>query len=233
MKKTISAFVLMAVMLSGLTACGNNSSSSGEYDSNISIGSEKIENYLAGNEDSLNSINDGISPGGETSENPPITNSPPAITPAPSPKAPTTTNKPPVTSSPNVTPAPGPSSSYVSEVVRLVNIERQKAGVPPLTMSGELNNAAGIRANEIIQSFSHTRPNGTSCFTVLSELNISYRTCGENIAAGQPTPAKVVEGWMNSEGHRRNILNGSYTKIGVGYVTGGSYGTNWVQLFTG
>jgi len=112
-------------------------------------------------------------------------------------------------------------------------VERSKAGLSAVSASSDLNAAAAVRASEIIKSFSHTRPNGTSCFTVLKEMNISYKTAGENIAAGQTTPAQVMEGWMNSEGHRKNILSPSFTKLGVGYVTGGSYGHNWVQLFTG
>ena len=79
-----------------------------------------------------------------------------------------------------------------------------------------------------------TRPDGRSCFTVLAETKISYRTCGENIAAGQTTPQEVVKGWMNSEGHRKNILNGSFTKLGVGYVKASTgYKYYWTQMFIG
>lgn len=142
----------------------------------------------------------------------------------------TTTQAPPVVE----TPAPeAPESDYASEVVRLVNIERANYGLSPLTMTQNLNNAATVRANEIVTSFSHTRPNGTSCFTVLSELGISYNACGENIAAGQRTPEEVVTAWMNSEGHRANILNSSFNKIGVGVVESSSgYGIYWSQMFT-
>ena len=94
-----------------------------------------------------------------------------------------------------------------------------------------MNKAANIRAQEIISKFDHVRPNGQSCFSVLNEMNIRYQTCGENIAAGQQTPEEVVTAWMNSEGHRKNILNPNFTKLGVGYVTGGNYRHNWVQLF--
>lgn len=130
------------------------------------------------------------------------------------------------------TTVPTSSSKFVAEVLRLCNIERQNAGLAPLVASSQLNQAAAIRANEIITSFSHTRPNGTSCFTVLKELNISYNTCGENIAAGQTTPQAVVTAWMNSEGHRANILNPAFNKLGVGYTTGGNYGHNWAQMFS-
>lgn len=124
------------------------------------------------------------------------------------------------------------SSSFISEVVRLVNIERAKENLSPLSESSELDGAANIRANEIITKFAHQRPDGREWYTVLSESGISYNASGENIAAGQKTPAEVVEGWMNSPGHRANIMSKNFNKIGVGYVTGGSYGHNWVQLFT-
>ena len=125
------------------------------------------------------------------------------------------------------------SSDYVSEVVRLVNIERTERGLSALTMDTTLNAAAAERVEETITRFAHERPDGSSCFTILQEYGISYRTAAENIARGQGTPAAVVNSWMNSEGHRANILNSSLRKIGVGYARGGQYGTYWVQLFTG
>ena len=121
--------------------------------------------------------------------------------------------------------------SYVEQVVALVNIERAKAGLPALTMSEDLNRAAQIRAKEIVQSFSHTRPNGSSFSSVLKENGISYRGAGENIAWGQRTPEAVVNAWMNSAGHRANILNKNYTTIGVGYYLDGTT-PYWAQLFT-
>ena len=124
------------------------------------------------------------------------------------------------------------SSDYVSEVVRLVNIERTERGLPALTMDTRLNAAAAERAEETITLFAHERPDGSSCFTILREYGISYRRAAENIAGGQPTPAAVVNSWMNSSGHRANILDSSLRKIGVGYARGGQYGTYWVQLFT-
>ena len=123
------------------------------------------------------------------------------------------------------------AKSYVEQVVALVNVERAKAGLPALTMSEDLNRAAQIRAKETVQSFSHTRPNGSSFSSVLKENGISYRGAGENIAWGQRTPEAVVAAWMNSEGHRANILSKSYTSIGVGYYLNGST-PYWAQLFT-
>lgn len=125
------------------------------------------------------------------------------------------------------------SSDFCAEVVRLVNEERAKAGLSPLGTFDTLTAAAQIRAPELITKFDHNRPDGTKCFTALGEAGVSnYYTAGENIAAGQRTPAEVVESWMNSPGHRANILNGDFTHIGVGYVQGGgNYGHYWVQLF--
>ena len=128
-------------------------------------------------------------------------------------------------------------SAYASEVLRLVNIERDKVGAAHLVLDGALCDAANMRAIEMDYSgnFSHTRPNGSDCFTVFSFCNISFNTCGENIAAGYVTPADVVDGWMHSEGHKANILNASYTKMGLGYSTGGGgeYGRYWAQEFAG
>nr|WP_325219478.1 CAP domain-containing protein [uncultured Oscillibacter sp.] len=119
-------------------------------------------------------------------------------------------------------------------VLDLVNAARAQNGKAPLTLNDSLSDVAQLRADEIVQSFSHTRPNGTSCFTALKEAGISYRTTGENIAAGQGSPASVMDSWMNSEGHRANILNGDFTSIGIGYVKAGSgYGHYWVQMFLG
>lgn len=122
-------------------------------------------------------------------------------------------------------------NSYASEVISLVNAERAKYNLAPLTTEKNLSAAALTRAKEIVQSFSHTRPDGTSFSTVLKEHGISYRISGENIAWGQRTPQEVVRGWMNSPGHRANILNERFTSIGVGYhIENGR--TYWTQLFT-
>lgn len=131
-------------------------------------------------------------------------------------------------------PGTSSASSYEAEVIRLVNKIRTEEGLPALTTNSSLSNAAALRAEEIVTLYSHTRPDGSSCFTVLPAFSISYRAAGENIAAGQPTPAAVVNAWMNSLGHRANILNPKFKSLGVGYVSGqGSYGHYWVQLFVG
>lgn len=124
------------------------------------------------------------------------------------------------------------NGSYVNQVVALVNAERAKAGLSPLTQTAELSGAAATRAEETSRSFSHTRPDGSSFSTVLSQNGISYRGSGENIAYGQRTPEQVMEGWMNSQGHRANILNSRYTAIGVGYYQDSNGTPYWTQLFT-
>ncbi|WP_343247539.1 CAP domain-containing protein [Diplocloster hominis] len=135
----------------------------------------------------------------------------------------------PGTESPDETPS---ENSYAKQVADLVNEERAKVGLAPLTFDLNISSAAQTRAKEIETSFSHTRPNGSSFSSVLTEAGINFRGAGENIAWGQRSPQEVVTGWMNSEGHRANILNKNYTSIGVGYYQNGS-GTNyWTQLFT-
>ena len=116
-----------------------------------------------------------------------------------------------------------------ARVVELVNQERAKQGLSPLSTMTNLTAAANIRAPELVVLFDHNRPDGTQCFTALREANVTgYFTAGENIAAGYSTPEAVVNGWMNSSGHRANILNSSFTHIGVGYYNG-----YWVQMFIG
>lgn len=116
-------------------------------------------------------------------------------------------------------------------VASLVNAARQDAGLSELELDADLCAATQARAQEIAQSFSHTRPDGSSCFTILEEFGISYRAAGENIAMGQRTPEEVMDGWMNSSGHRANILNGTFTSIGVGYYVDGAGAAHWVQIF--
>lgn len=116
-------------------------------------------------------------------------------------------------------------------VASLVNAARRDAGLSELELDADLCAAAQARAQEIAQSFSHTRPDGSSCFTILEEFGVSYRAAGENIAMGQRTPEEVMDGWMNSSGHRANILNGTFTSIGVGYYVDGAGAAHWVQIF--
>lgn len=122
------------------------------------------------------------------------------------------------------------SSSAASEVVRLTNSARSQNGYAALVEDGALSEAAAVRAREIARSFSHTRPSGASFSSALSESGVSYLRAGENIASGQKSASEVVNAWMNSPGHRANILNSSYSRIGSASVNidGTLY---WVQLF--
>ena len=123
-------------------------------------------------------------------------------------------------------------ASYEEEVIRLVNEERVKNGLHTLTADWELSRVARYKSQDMKDNnyFSHTSPVYGSPFTMMKNFGISYRSAGENIAKGQRTPQAVVNAWMNSSGHRANILNASYKKIGVGYVAGGHY---WTQMFIG
>ena len=121
-------------------------------------------------------------------------------------------------------------SSYEREVVRLVNEHRVKNGLGKLTEDWELSRVARYKSQDMKDNkyFSHTSPVYGSPFEMMKAFGISYRSAGENIAKGQSTPQAVVNAWMNSSGHRANILNSSYTTIGVGYVKDGNY---WTQMF--
>lgn len=121
---------------------------------------------------------------------------------------------------------------FAVEVLNLVNAERAQVGVPPLRLAADLMNCAAVRAEELTEYFSHTRPDGSNWDTA---LGYKGHTWGENIAAGYPSAEAVVEGWMNSEGHRRNILNPEFRELGVGYFysEGTAYKNFWVQNFRG
>ena len=123
------------------------------------------------------------------------------------------------------------TTSDVQAVLALVNKERKAAGLGTVTLYDELCKVADIRAKEITKSFSHTRPNGTNCFTAFKENGITYRYAGENIAYGQKDADAVMTAWMNSAGHRANILSKNFGKIGIAcyQYNGRKY---WVQLFT-
>ena len=123
-------------------------------------------------------------------------------------------------------------TSYEQEVVRLVNEIRKSKGLSPLTLDWELSRVARYKSQDMknLGYFSHTSPTYGSPFEMMKSFGITYRTAGENIARGYSTPRAVVDAWMNSPGHRANILNSSFTHIGVGYVATGNY---WTQMFVG
>lgn len=120
--------------------------------------------------------------------------------------------------------------AYEKEVIRLVNEERAKVGLKALTEDWELSRVARYKSQDMRDNnyFSHTSPVYGSPFDMMKNFGITYKSAGENIARGQINPQAVVKAWMNSSGHRKNILNASYTKIGVGYVAEGKY---WTQMF--
>ena len=151
----------------------------------------------------------------------------PAVTATPTAK-PEPTKAPAVTATPSPTakpePTEAPQASLAEQVIAQVNRERAANGLGALSTSEELNRAACVRAKEIVSTFSHTRPDGSSCFTV------SALAFGENIAKGYTTADRVMAAWMSSQGHRENILRESFGSIGVcAYSQGGVI--YWVQLF--
>lgn len=118
------------------------------------------------------------------------------------------------------------------QVVDLTNKERRKNGLPALTTDVSLSNVAQTKTNDMNRKkyFSHTSPTYGSPFDMMRDFGVTYQTAGENIAMGQITAQQVVTSWMNSEGHRKNILNPHFTRIGVGYTSTGNY---WSQMFIG
>ncbi|GAA0413334.1 MAG: CAP domain-containing protein [Bacillota bacterium] len=123
-------------------------------------------------------------------------------------------------------------SQFEQEVVDLTNQERAKQGLPALKVDTELSKVAREKSKDMATNgyFSHNSPNYGSPFDMMKQFGISYKTAGENIAKGQRTPQEVVNAWMNSEGHRANIMNANFTHIGVGYV---EQGNHWTQQFIG
>ncbi len=126
----------------------------------------------------------------------------------------------------------GQLSQFEQQVVDLTNQERAKYGLKPLQVDNELSKVARDKSKDMQANnyFDHNSPTYGSPFDMMKSYGIDYRSAGENIAMGQRTPQEVVTAWMNSEGHRANILNDSYTHIGVGYVEQGNY---WTQQFIG
>lgn len=123
--------------------------------------------------------------------------------------------------------------AFELEVVRLVNVERAKYGLKPLTENWELSRVARFKSNDMVERgyFSHTSPTYGSPFVMMKNFGIRYTAAGENIAYGQRSAAEVMNGWMNSSGHRSNILNANYTQIGVGYAVDSRGTPYWTQMF--
>lgn len=125
------------------------------------------------------------------------------------------------------------ATSIEEEVVRLVNIEREKAGLAPLSYSSELSKVAKMKSQDMADNnyFSHTSPTYGDPFTMMRNFGIQYGYAGENIAKGYRSAESVMNGWMNSSGHRENILNSNFKTIGIGYVEANGT-TYWTQMFT-
>lgn len=121
-------------------------------------------------------------------------------------------------------------TDYEQEVIRLINEIRRENGLQPLTYDWELSRVARFKSQDMKdnQYFAHNSPVYGTPYQMMKSFGISYRSAGENIARGYATPQAVVNAWMNSSGHRANILNAGFTRIGVGYVSGGNY---WTQMF--
>ena len=134
-------------------------------------------------------------------------------------------------------PAPGgpggigePTGDFEAQVADLVNQERSKAGLKPLTLRADISKVAEAKSQDMVNKgyFSHQSPTYGSPFDMMKKFNINYRTAGENIAQGQRTPGEVMDAWMKSPGHRQNILSAQYDSIGVGEVN-----KTWTQMFIG
>ncbi|WP_181347522.1 CAP domain-containing protein [Thalassobacillus sp. CUG 92003] len=123
-------------------------------------------------------------------------------------------------------------SNLQTQVIELTNAEREKQGLDPLKASKEVSKVAQAKSKDMAKNdyFSHTSPTYGSPFDMLKDFGVDYTVAAENIAAGQQTPEEVVKGWMNSPGHRKNIMNRSVTHIGVGYAKEGNH---WTQMFIG
>lgn len=128
---------------------------------------------------------------------------------------------------------PTKDQAFEKQVIALVNKERAKAGLKPLVEDWELSRVAEFKSQDMRDKnyFDHNSPTYGTPFQMMKSFGINYKSAGENIAVGQTTPEEVMKSWMNSSGHRANILNKSYTHIGVGYVKGGKWGHYWTQQF--
>lgn len=170
--------------------------------------------------------------------NPQITNSS-LIFPGQKISLPSTTGTPSVPSTPSTPSVPTtPSGStdigtLENEVIRLVNVERAKIGQPALVQNSEVSRVARIKSEDFVKNnyFSHTSPTYGSPFDMLKSFGIAFTAAGENIASGQKTATDVMNSWMNSSGHKANILSSTYNKIGVGVAKDNNGNLYWTQMF--
>ncbi|WP_315168049.1 CAP domain-containing protein [Metaclostridioides mangenotii] len=206
--------------------CNNNSGSSNETNNNDNNGStNETDNNNNGsgstNETDNNNDNNGSGSTGETGEN--------------NNNGSGSTNEAEENNGNNNESQAGNFSAQQKEVVDLVNVERSKAGLSPLTLDSEISSVATKKSQDMIDNnyFDHNSPTYGSPFDMMKKFGISYKTAGENIAMGQKSPKEVVNAWMNSEGHRKNILNANFSKIGIGVAQKGNGAIYWTQMFVG
>lgn len=133
----------------------------------------------------------------------------------------------------NIPTVPTDIRTQENEVIRLVNVERTKRGLQPLKANWELSRVARLKSQDMANKgyFSHQSPTYGSPFNMMENFGIRFSSAGENIAYGQKTPAQVMTAWMNSPGHRANILSPSYTEIGVGLARNKNGVPYWTQMF--
>jgi uncharacterized YkwD family protein len=242
MKRLISLFGAALILLA-LAACGNQGSEM-KAQSNRSMKSSSVATnlpfnmYLAQNNESIPDIASKfhVNIGDLLRLNPELTQrfdwnpSEPSIAiPSKSIDAPLPSSR------PVAIPGNERLTRFEQQVLRLTNQERQKAGLSPCAgTNSNLNRSARAKSEDMadMNYFSHDSPNYGDPFTMMRNFGVQYRSAGENIAMGQRTPEQVVKAWMDSPGHRANIMNGSYNYLGVGYVlkNGNAY---WTQQFIG
>jgi uncharacterized YkwD family protein len=148
----------------------------------------------------------------------------------------TTTSPAPAPTTNTTTTAPtGDFGAYQQEVLNIVNKERTSRGLSALKFNTEVSKVATLKSQDMIDKgyFDHNSPTYGSPFDMMKKFGITYRSAGENIAMGQKTPQEVMTAWMNSEGHRKNILNSSFTEIGIGIAKDSNGRLYWTQMFIG
>ena len=172
-----------------------------------------------------------IKPTTTTIKQPTTTTNTTTSAPAPAPTKNTTTA--PTTT--NTTTPTGDFSAYQQEVLNIVNKERTSRGLSALKFNAEVSKVATLKSQDMIDKgyFDHTSPTYGSPFDMMKKFGITYKSAGENIAMGQKTPQEVMTAWMNSEGHRKNILNSSFTEIGIGIAKDSNGRLYWTQMFIG
>ena len=125
------------------------------------------------------------------------------------------------------------SENMPGQLIGILNRDRKAAGLSELSSTNELSNAAAARAYEIVQNFSHNRPDGRNCFTIYPEFGVVYTTAGENIASGQTSAQEVENAWMNSEAHKKNMMSSDFKHVGIACISvPGQSGYYWVELFS-